>query len=54
MQALMEGRGTITAFDADHVRLKRLKANVALTHSTNIIVKHANFLDVDPAEYAQV
>lgn len=50
----MQGEGRITAFDADHRRLKRLKANAAATGATNIVAKHADFLSVAPAEFPQV
>jgi 16S rRNA C967 or C1407 C5-methylase (RsmB/RsmF family) len=50
----MQGEGRITAFDADHRRLKRLKANAAATGAANIVAKHADFLSVAPAEYPHV
>lgn len=54
LAALMQGKGRITAFDADHRRLKRLKANALATGASNIVAKNADFLAVDPCEYPQV
>ncbi|CAA0838040.1 S-adenosyl-L-methionine-dependent methyltransferases superfamily protein [Striga hermonthica] len=50
LASLMKGEGKIVACELNKERVKRLKYNVELAGATNVVVRHDDFLNLEPTD----
>ncbi|GER35389.1 ribosomal RNA small subunit methyltransferase F [Striga asiatica] len=50
LASLMKGEGKIVACELNKERVKRLKYNVELAGATNVVVRHEDFLNLEPTD----